>query len=386
MKNYIEKKIKNSLSISHLYIHIPFCYKKCHYCDFYSVKYDKDLSNKYFYFFKNELNYFLDKYDLNNLKTIYFGGGNPLIDIDLFEKINNLLYSTIKLNSIIEYTIESNVSDINYETVKKIIQFKVNRVSVGIQSFLKKSLNNANREYYNLKFIKYVLRLLLKEKINVNLDFIIGLPFSKYKKELKILDKLLKEFNISHLSFYELTISKNSYWGKFKNFLKINEKNILKYEDKVQKILLKYNFNKYEISNYAKKGKKCKHNLGYWYYKDFIGLGPSAVSKIGNIKIENKPDLFNYFENDYKEVTTLNKKEILKEAILMNLRLTKGINIKKFYKRFGFNILNLIQENIYKYSNFFVITDYIYLNQKGLNILNKILIDIFIEIDKKVKD
>ena len=262
----------------------------------------------------------------------------------------------------------------------------MNRVSIGIQSFLKKSLIYANRVYVDLNKIKNVLELLSKENIDINLDFIIGLPFSDYKKELKILEKLLKEnFNITHLSFYELTISEESYWGKNKNLLKINEQTILNYEKALKELLEKYDFNKYEISNYSKKGKECKHNLGYWYYNDFIGLGPSATGKIGNIKIENKPDIYEYFKNNYKIVTKLTQKDSLKEAILMNLRLIEGINIKKFYNKFGFNILDLIKESIRKYDIFFIIqNDYIYLKEEGVDILNKILIDIFLEIDNKI--
>lgn len=262
----------------------------------------------------------------------------------------------------------------------------MNRISLGIQSFCKKSIIYANREYASFKDILNVLDILSKSNIDINLDFIIGLPYSEPDKEIKSLEYILRKgFNITHLSFYELTISDNSYWAKTKN-IKTNEKNIIKYEDYLKELLLKYNFNKYEISNYSKKGKECLHNLGYWQYKNFLGLGPSAHSKIDNIRIENKSNLKDYIDNNYREIIKLTRVDILKEFFLMSLRIIQGVNIIEFKERFNYNPVELIKNTIKKYKDLFIIGENIRLNEDGFNILNKILVDIFIELENNIKE
>ncbi|HOJ63755.1 MAG TPA: hypothetical protein PLE45_04980 [Spirochaetota bacterium] len=149
-------------------------------------------------------------------------------------------------------------------------------------------------------------------------------------------------------------------------------------------MLAKYDFIRYEISNYSKKEKQCQHNLAYWKYKDFLGLGPSAHSKIGNIRIENASNLEFYINNNYKNIITLNKIDILKEFFLMSLRLTDGINISEFINRFDLNPIFLLENSIKKYNDLFEIKENIRLNEKGLNILNRILVDIFIELENKI--
>lgn len=364
---------------------------KCNYCSFYSVQYIKGLSKKYLISLEKEFKEYSQKYDFNNIETIYIGGGNPAISLKDLNQISKILSSLINMSKIKEFTIECNPVNLSINLIELFKKIGCNRVSVGIQSFNKKITFYCNRKKQNLIIINNSLKLLNKNNFNISIDLINGLPNTDINKELFNLNLILKKYkNINHISFYDLLIEKGSKFYNLKNIQYLNEKERIKYENEFNKLIKNYRFKRYEVSNYTKNNNYSLHNFNYWKYKNYIGLGPAAHSKINELKIENVPDLNRYIElKDYKITYNLTKKEQIEEYILMGFRLVQGINIKDFYSRFNIEIIFLLNKTIEKYMKLKMVNiknNYIKINKRGLNILNQILVEFFNELDLKEKE
>jgi oxygen-independent coproporphyrinogen III oxidase len=326
---------------------------------------------------------------LNKLKTIYIGGGNPSINHFDLIKINNLITSSITLNDLIEYTVESNPVNINNEFIKTLKEIKVDRVSLGIQSFDEKVLINCNRIKQNLINILNALNNLNKNNFNISIDLISGLPKQNIDFELNKLEEILVKYkNINHISFYDLSIEKGSYFYKNLDIKSVDDELSMKYEKLFVKLIKQFGFKKYEVSNYAKKSKYSIHNLTYWKYKNYLGLGPAAHSKIDDLRIENEADLNSYINfANFKKEYKLTFKEQVQEYILMGLRLVEGIDLNEFYIYFNLDFKKLFIDVIDKYSNtklLLIDEKRVWVSNKGLKILNTILVDFFNELDKRL--
>ena len=304
----------------------------------------------------------------------------------MLKSIHKALFSSITLNNIIEYTVECNPENVTNELIKTIASIGCNRISLGIQSFDPKVLKICNRNQ-SLDNAYNALELFNKERFNISIDLINGLPLSNPLEETENLNKAIDKYkNINHISLYELSIDKPSKFYENKKLKLPKESNKEKYEKYSDKIMKKYNFKKYEISNYAKKGFESRHNLNYWEYKNYVGLGPSAHSTVDKLRLENKPDIDMYINgNDYKKVYTLSKKEQMEEYLLMGLRLTAGLNLEDFNARFCVSFKNLFGNTLDKYKEYFIInSNNIRLDNRGLDILNKILIDLFCDVESNI--
>lgn len=303
--------------------------------------------------------------------------------------INDLFVSNITLNRIKEYTIECNPVNINNNFINYAKNIKNLRISLGIQSFNQKTLNICGRFDQNKKKVDGAFEKLNIYQINTSIDLINGLPGLNVNIEINNLKKYLKKFNnINHISFYELSIENNSKFFKLKDIKYPSENKISLYEMKVQHLINDFLFKRYEISNYAKNNYWSLHNLNYWKYKNYIGLGPSAHSTINEKRIENIPDIYKYLSKNYKKSYILTKKEQIEEFILMGFRLLEGINITQFNKRFNTSFKDLFKKNIeyYQSNNMLLInSNNIKITNKGLNILNIILINFFKEMDSNLK-
>lgn len=325
-------------------------------------------------------------FNLDEVETIYIGGGNPAISINNINKISKIINSNVKSNNIKEFTIESNPVNINKKLIKTLKKINCNRVSVGIQSFNKKVLIYCNRKKQDLNTINEALKLLNENNFNISIDLINGLPFTEYQIEIDNLDQVMKKYaNIKHISFYGLSIEKGSYFYKLNNIKYAGNNEVKSYEKEFIKLIKKKGFKRYEVSNYAKNKNYSLHNLNYWKYKNYLGLGPSAHSKVDKLKIENKPEINKYINNkDYKIEYKLTEKELIKEYILMGFRLMAGINIEDFYQMFNVSIKELLGKNMEKYilqKMIKINKNNIMITSRGMNILNRILVDFFVELD-----
>lgn len=367
--------------INHLYIHIPFCYSKCHYCAFYSqLDISNNLQNEYFTALKKELTFYTNKY-LIKPKTIYIGGGNPGCVPILLNNILLLLNDTFNLQEISEFTVECNPANVNEEFVSCLKNNSVSRVSLGVQTFDERALLRINRVRQSNKIVENALDLLC-ELDNVSIDLINGLPDVNLDNELEFLDKYLKSYsNLNHISFYDLTIDENSYFYLHKNdfsFSEDDEKFI--FEQRISKLLADNNFIRYEISNWMRNFQMSRHNLAYWNYENYLGIGTSAHSKIEKLRIENKPNITNYINGtDIADSYYLTDKETLEELLLMGFRTIYGIAKETLRKVCGntenFNkLISFLSDKNFLDTN---IKDRIALNDEGRLILDTVLVELF---------
>lgn len=282
-----------------IYIHIPFCLKKCNYCDFYSIgikeyynkgsykkKYNyKKLVGLFINSLKNEMDFY-SKYFFNiSVSSIYIGGGTPsFLNSNIIIEILHYIYNRFKIANNCEITIEANPEDL---TESKLIDYKtagINRLSLGIQSFDDNDLQFLERRGSREKNLNSI-ELAKKYFDNISCDLIAGLPYSDIAKSLEI----LSNYAINHISVYMLTVYKNlKLYSNIKNKIDMIEKKIVNDYLKTLKWMNKNKFIQYEISNFAKSKKYySKHNLRYWKRKPYLGFGPAAAGFFDNIRYSN---------------------------------------------------------------------------------------------------
>jgi len=299
-----------------LYLHIPFCDSKCNYCNFNSYT---DLSYKYtdymsslFSSLKEQLN------RVNEIDTLYIGGGTPsTIKPKYFEPIFNKLKSYIKKD--IEITVEANPNSASKEWLREMFALGVNRVSFGVQSFNDKKLKILNRAHSSKDAIKAIENADSVGFKNISLDIIYDLYIDT--KELIEYD-LNRAFSlpINHISTYELTIEKATQFAKSPNIKKGNEELNFFLRD----YILNRGFFQYEVSNYGLY--QSKHNLGYWRYRNYLGLGAGAVGFIDNKRLYPHTNIQKFIDDpNYKRVEELSSSDILTERVFLGLRSIVGI-------------------------------------------------------------
>ena len=364
-----------------LYIHIPFCKSKCNYCDFYSIKNNNEDTDKYIDALVNEINLYADNIENKNIRTIYIGGGTPsILKPKQVEEILNTIYKNFYINNTIEVTMEANPESLNEEKIKKYSSLGINRLSLGVQSFLNEELNFLGR-IHNVKESVEKIKIIKKYFDNFNLDIIFALPEQKFEDFQYNLNQLLN-INPPHISLYNLQIEKNT---KLYDLLSIGE--IEHIEEELDYKMYNYAVKKfkekgyihYEISNFAKKDYESEHNLIYWKYQPYLGLGPSAHGFNGEKRYYNIPaynQYVNLLENKQfpiQEVINLSKKELISEMMFMGLRLTEGVSKTAFKDRFNLSIKEVYEDTIKKLKRDNLIQENnnkIYLTKKGLNLGN----------------
>ncbi len=305
-----------------IYIHFPFCKRKCFYCHFTKFNYEKELVDKYLNYLVKEIQI---RSNLNyKIDTIYLGGGSPsLLNEEQLSMIISAIYKYFNIENNAEITIEANPEDITYKKLNYIKKNGVNRLSIGIQSFVKKDLVYLKRNHSVKQSIQAVENALNAGFSNINLDFIIGLPVQT-QKTLEYNFSKLKDLDTSHVSVYILEEVKKDKYSE-------NRDNDLYFFAK--KYLESIGYIHYEVSNFSKNGFQSKHNLKYWKDKNYIGIGLSASSYENNIdhkNFDNFDDYFNKIENKkipYKESKTI-KHDVRK--IITGLRMIDGISIENF--------------------------------------------------------
>ena len=376
-----------------LYVHWPFCLSKCPYCDFNSYtisEYDKiEWLNAYL----NQLNMIREFYEKNNLSltkltSIFFGGGTPsLMEPKIIEKIINKSLKVFGFNDDIEITLEANPSSIEFKNIKEFKSSGINRLSLGVQSLKNEDLSFLGR-LHKIEDTKKIINVANKVFNNISIDLIYGLPFQNIKNWKDDLNNFLSEYQLNHISAYQLTYEKGTkfyHMYKKNDLKKITNKESLKFYCSTVEILENYNFKQYEISNFSKKSYQSKHNQLYWNSDNWFGIGPGAISRFWNnkserIEIQNfkKPQTWIQRilkdEKSFKKIVKIESEVSDKEILIMGLRLVDGININKFNKK------EFLYSNTFKYltkNNIVKIEDQkIFINKADLVKLNYILMKI----------
>jgi putative oxygen-independent coproporphyrinogen III oxidase len=326
-----------------IYLHIPFCRQKCHYCNFYStvsVKYHDSFIDV----LKKEIISRKDYLEDQEVSTIYFGGGTPsMLTINDISVIINLLYSTFNVSDIAEITFEANPDDISKEKLYDLKKYTpINRFSMGIQSFFDDDLHYLNRVHNSNQAKKSIELVNSAGYNNLTIDLIYGIPTLTDEKWRKNLD-IFFDFEIPHLSSYSLTVeSKTALDTLIKNnkLPNISESQSIGHFNILLDQMTRKRYSHYEISNFALEGYYSKHNSNYWLGGHYLGLGPSAHSYNGKSRQWNIKSIKNYCDSvdiskiiDEKEI--LSTDQMYNEYILTSLRTSWGCDSEHIANVFG---------------------------------------------------
>jgi len=337
-----------------IYIHIPFCVKKCGYCDFYSVKWDEESENKYIHSAINEIKSYNELSSKYVVDSIYIGGGTPsIINPKNLEKIISTIRCLFTVEENSEISMEANPNSL-WENIKTYGEIGINRLSIGIQSLNDNILKRIGRIHNSKEALQAIDRAISFGFENINADVMFNIPGQTVDDINDTISKLVTK-QIRHISFYSLKLEE----GTPMYLLKKNKKIVMPEEDLERKmyyagrnIMEKHGLMQYEISNFSVKGYECRHNLKYWKQEEYIGIGPSAHSFLGNVRFSNPSDLTEYItsgENGVFERNTLeemDENDIKFEYIMLRLRLTEGLKFADFKNKFSIDFKEAYKEQI----------------------------------------
>ena len=347
LENPIQSEDKNSSPLGRpggaagLYIHIPFCKQACHYCDFhFSTSLKK--KGKLVEMLCREL--VLRKNELNSpeIQTIYFGGGTPsLLEAEELQQIFETIYSNYEIAENPEITLEANPDDLTEEKLKMLQASKINRLSIGVQSFFEEDLKLMNRAHNSEEALKSI-KLARSYFDNISIDLIYGIPGMSIEQWQRNIEISL-ELGVPHISSYALTVEPNTALQKF-----IERGKIKPVDDEAAKLhfeilvetLTKNSFEHYEFSNFGKPGYFSENNTAYWLGKPYLGIGPAAHSYDGNSRkwnISNNPLYIKALENDKipQETEDLSLSDKYNEYVMTRLRTKFGVELAEVSGKFG---------------------------------------------------
>lgn len=369
-----------------LYIHIPFCAQKCLYCDFPSFARKDHLRKAYIEALNKEIISLREKHNNLEINTIFIGGGTPSV-LETHE-LECLLKEVAKLNMAkdIEYSMECNPGNLTEEKLEVMKKYGVNRISMGLQAKQDNLLKGLGR-IHNYKTFKE--NFLLAKKVgfnNINVDLMFGLPNQSLNEWEETLREIIS-LEPAHISAYSLIIEEGTaFYNLYENDkLKLpTEEEERKMYHLAKKILEENGFNQYEISNYAKEGKECRHNLAYWNMDNWIGVGSAAASYINGKRIKNISSVEEYIDSinekgeAVEEIINNSKNDNMEEFMFMGLRKINGIDENEFKNRFSMNINDVYGEILNKYIDEGLLirkSGRIFLSEKGIEISNIIMAD-----------
>lgn len=325
-----------------IYIHIPFCRKVCYYCDFFftvSLKHRP----RFIECLKKELilqqNYLKDE----EIQTIYFGGGTPsVIPPSKINEILDLIYTNYKVSENPEITLEANPDDLTEQYLEKLVKTKVNRLSIGIQSFFDEDLKWMNRRHNGSEAINSIKMSQKAGFKNMNIDLIYGFPLLTNSKWNSNLQKVL-DLGVTHISGYLLGIEPKTVFGVMKEKGTLDTMDEEKCRDQFELLMQKTNsagYIHYEISNFCLPGYFSRHNTSYWSAKNYLGTGPSANSFNGNSRQWNVKGLTKYMESIESDIIPAGREELdlntrYNDYILTSLRTMWGVRFEYLTQNFG---------------------------------------------------
>lgn len=318
-----------------IYVHIPFCERKCNYCAFASFCASEQTIDEYIDVLCGEIR--RRKCD-RNVKTIYIGGGTPsLLSEKQIEKVVNCLYENFNIYDNAEFTIEANPNSITEEKLLMWKKLRVNRVSVGVQSLSDKSLKKIGR-LHNHKMAIEKIKLTRKYFANVSVDLIVGLE-GETGKDLSRYAMELLSLGVKHVSCYLLEVYENTNLFSMinsKKYKPLTDEEMIEAFNKLSNYLVDKGMQRYEISNFAFEGFESRHNLNYWSRGDYLGFGLGAHSFEGNRRYFNALTLDEY-KLGIVEEENLTTEETLEEMIMLGLRCRLGVNVESLLK-LGYDI------------------------------------------------
>jgi len=372
--------------VSGIYIHIPFCKKACHYCDFHfstSFKHKDQMINS----LKHEILIRNRELKHEKIESIYFGGGTPsVLNIREINSLIETVYDNYLVNDSVEITLEANPDDLTDEKILELFNSKVNRLSIGVQSFFEKDLKLMNRSHTRNQAMNCI-KSAGKYFDNISVDLIYGIPGldnSRWKENIEI----LISHNISHISAYALTVEPKTALKKYIDngiIAPIDDSQSQEQFHILLDILEDHNYENYELSNFAKNNLYSVNNSAYWTRKKYIGIGPSAHSFNGNNRFWNIKNNLKYIESIKNNIIP-NEMEVLSaidkfnEMVMFGLRTSKGISFTDIENEFGSIYKNKLINNSQNHianELLLIKNDFLYITRKGKFLSDGIASDLF---------
>lgn len=365
-----------------LYIHIPFCVRKCAYCDFLSFAASKERQEAYFKALWQEIAAVRDTAACE-VKTVFFGGGTPSVPAaEFLVKTMEALGAAFRIAPGAEISLEANPGTLTKEKLRVYRQAGFNRLSIGCQSIHEEELRLLGRIHTFPEF-QESFRLAREAGFsNINVDLMSGLPgqtMEKWEESLRVIAQMEPE----HISAYSLIVEPGTPLAAASPVLPDEDTERQMY-DRTWEILKEYGFRQYEISNYAKEGFACRHNIGYWNRTQYLGFGPGAASLYQGQRFHNTADMDRYLKNSASLETIREEREILtqeacmEEFMFLGLRMTDGISAAAFEEQFGRKPAEVYKKVLDKYCGLGMLEQKqgrISLTRQGISVSNVILAD-----------
>lgn len=369
-----------------LYVHIPFCVRKCQYCDFLSGPSDEETKDRYIEALLKEIRAAEHTEDYE-IVSVFIGGGTPsALKAEAIASIMRTLQEKFFFCEDAEVTIEANPGTVDPEKLTIYRNVGINRLSLGLQSTDAEELKLLGRIHSYEEFLKSYEWAREAGFSNINIDLMFAIPGQTGEAWRQHLYQVA-ELNPEHISAYSLIIEEGTPFAEQNLDLPDEDTEYQMYEDTAE-ILERYGYRQYEISNYAKQGYMCRHNAGYWQRLEYLGFGLGASSLYGGMRFSNTHQMREYLKESRnpdqirKDVTVLSRNEQIEEFMFLGLRMTEGISEKKFEENFNVRLMDIYGDILQKYEE----TGFMEhietkwrLTRKGIHVSNHILADFLLD-------
>ena len=369
-----------------LYVHIPFCVRKCQYCDFLSGPSDEETKDRYIEALLKEIRAAEHTEDYE-IVSVFIGGGTPsALKAEAIASIMRTLQEKFFFCEDAEVTIEANPGTVDPEKLTIYRNVGINRLSLGLQSTDAEELKLLGRIHSYEEFLKSYEWARKAGFSNINIDLMFAIPGQTGEAWRQHLYQVA-ELNPEHISAYSLIIEEGTPFAEQNLDLPDEDTEYQMYEDTAE-ILERYGYRQYEISNYAKQGYMCRHNAGYWQRLEYLGFGLGASSLYGGMRFSNTHQMQEYLKESRnpdqirKDVTVLSRNEQIEEFMFLGLRMTEGISEKKFEENFNVRLMDIYGDILQKYEE----TGFMEhietkwrLTRKGIHVSNHILADFLLD-------
>lgn len=391
-----------------LYIHIPFCVKKCDYCDFLSFPASEATQEEYTNALLQEIRYYGTQMTDYEVVTIYFGGGTPSwLATEWMLEILDVIGDCFAIRRDAEVTMECNPGTVTYDKLKEYYRNGINRLSIGLQSTENSELELLGRIHTYEQFLKTYEMARNAGFANINIDLMSGIPHQNLELFAKSLLRVIR-LQPEHISVYSLIIEEGTpFYSRYKFDVVMQQAGLktehLPSEDEVfrimkatQQLLEKHGYKRYEISNYAKTGYESRHNIGYWERAEYLGMGLGAASLVDETRFTNTKDIHTYMKNAaeikeqmfineedrsrsvfgcnlHMEANKLTRHEAMEEYMFLGLRKIDGISREEFQRQFGTPIDGVYGQVIHKLRQEGLLEQRggrVYLTDRGLDVSN----------------
>ncbi|MBQ8857545.1 MAG: oxygen-independent coproporphyrinogen III oxidase [Lachnospiraceae bacterium] len=367
--------MKKSLGI---YIHIPFCVRKCRYCDFLSGPARKDVQEKYVTVLLKEIEQYAELLQSRCVETIFFGGGTPsILEGNKLLKIMDKLREFAEISETAEITIEVNPGTVTEEKLLQWKQAGINRISFGLQSADNDELKCLGR-IHTWEAFEENYHLARKCGFdNINVDLMSALPGQTVETWKRTMERVTA-LNPEHISAYSLIIEEGTpFYDAYSEHPELlpseEDERTMYYETK--SFLAEKGYERYEISNYSKPGYECRHNLSYWERIDYLGFGLGAASLLGNIRKSNQTDLSEYLKGNFEgEREVLSDISAMEEYFFLGLRKMKGVDWTSYQKQYENTVEKLVRDGLLEKEG-----AYIRLTELGIDVSNFVLEEFLID-------